>query len=128
MPNRPSKRLVHTYTLLQLFKDLGYERAILEKRARAGTPYKDIPGPNHEPPGTRSQSVPYFLMGVKIAVCHQYLRSDGSFGASGLPDPKLLEYQGYVLFCHATKCDCATCSTEPEDWRAVIEEMKRAKK
>jgi hypothetical protein len=40
----------------------------MEKRARSGTPYKSIPGPPHEPPGTKSQSVPYFLMGVKIAL------------------------------------------------------------
>jgi len=26
-----------------MFKELGYEQAILEKRARAGKPYKDIP-------------------------------------------------------------------------------------
>jgi hypothetical protein len=108
-----------------MFKDVGYERAILEKKARAGRPYKDEPGPAHEPPGTRSQSVPYLLLGVKIAVCHQYLRPDGTFGASGLPDPKLLEYQGHVVFCHNMKCRCGTCSAKPEDWRVVIGEMKR---
>ena len=111
-----------------MFKDVGYERAILEKRARAGTPYKDIPGPPREPPGTRSQSVPYTLMGVKIAVCHQYLRPDGSFGASGLPDPKLVEFQGRVVFCHSTGCPCSTCSAAPENWRVVLEEMKGAQK
>jgi len=111
-----------------MFKDVGYERAILEKRARAGTPYKDDLGPPREPPGTRSQSVPYYLMGVKIAVCHQYLRPDGSLGASGLPDPKLVEYQGHVLYCHTTKCACDTCSAMPEDWRTVIVEMRRTKK
>jgi hypothetical protein len=111
-----------------MFKDVGYEQAILEKRARAGTPYKDSQGPPHEPLDTRSQSVPYFLMGVKIALCHQYLRPDGSFGASGLPDPKLLEYQGHVVFCHADGCNCSTCSSKPEDWRVVIEEMNRAKR
>jgi hypothetical protein len=109
-----------------MFKEVGYEQAILEKRARAGKPYKDIPGPAFEPPGTRSQSVPYFLMGVKISLCHQYLRPDGTFGASGLPDPKLIEYQGHVLFCHEAKCVCATCRAEPEDWRVVIAEMKKA--
>jgi len=110
-----------------MFKEVGYERAILEKRARAGVPYKDDPGPPYEPPGTRSQSVPYYLMGVKIAVCHQFLRPDSSLGASGLPDPKLVEYQGHVLFCHSTKCTCVTCSAKPEDWRAVIEKLRGAK-
>src|SRR5437879_1781986 len=64
----------------------------MEGRARAGKPYKDDPGPAFEPKGTRSQSMPYSLMGLKIAVCHQYKRPDGSFGASGKPDPKIIEY------------------------------------
>jgi hypothetical protein len=123
MAASPSKRLVHVFTLLQMFKELGYERAIIEKRARAGTPYKDDPGPSYEPAGTRSQVVPYFIMGTKIALCHQYLRPDGTIGASGLPDPKLVEYRGYVLFCHSLKCDCSTCSAPPENWRTVIDQM-----
>ena len=81
-----------------MFKDVGYEAAILEKRARAGKAIKDDPGPLHQPPATRSQSVSYCLMGVQIAVCHQYLLPDGTFGGSGKPDPKMLQYQGYVLF------------------------------
>ena len=84
-----------------MFKGLGYERAILEKRARAGKPYKDDPGPPHQPLGTRSQSVPCFLMGAKIAVCHQYTLPDGSIGASGKPDPKLIQYQGHEMYCPA---------------------------
>jgi hypothetical protein len=107
-----------------MFKELGYEQAILEKRARAGIPYKDHPAPTHQPTGTRSQSVPYFLLGRKIAVCHQYLLPNGRFGASGLPDPKLVEYQGHVLFCHSALCTCKTCAAPPENWRQVIEEMK----
>jgi hypothetical protein len=127
MANKPPKRQVHPTTLLQMFKDLGYERAILDRRAPAGKPYRDMPGPPHQPPGTRSQTVPYSLMGVKIAVCHQYVLPDGSFGASGLPDPKLLQYRGHVLFCHSAqpRCDCAKCLAPPENWRAVIEEMSR---
>jgi hypothetical protein len=78
-----------------MFKEVGYERAILEKRAIAKRPYKDQRGPSHQLPGTRSQSVPYFLMGDKIAVCYQYTRPDGSLGGSGKPDPKMLHYQGY---------------------------------
>ena len=108
-----------------MFKELGYERAIIEKRARAGTPYKDDPGPSHEPAGTRSQVVPYFIKGVKIALCHQYLRPDGTVGASGLPDPKLAQYRGQVLFCHSLRCTCATCAAPPEKWRTVIEQMSK---
>ncbi len=63
-------------------------------------------------------------MGVKIAVCHQYVLPDGNFGASGLPDPKVVEYQGHVLFCHTRTCGCPVCTAEPEDWGVVIEEME----
>jgi hypothetical protein len=106
-----------------MFKDVGFERAILEKRARAGSPYKDGPGPPHQPPGTRSQSVPYFLMSHKIAVCHQYVLPDASFGASGKPDPKMIEYQGYQLYCHNTGCRCPVCKAAPEEWSAVMAEL-----
>lgn len=39
---------------------------------------------------TRSQMVAYFDKGVKVALVHQYLRPDGTLGASGRPDPKRL--------------------------------------
>jgi hypothetical protein len=107
-----------------MFKEVGYERAILEKRAIAKRPYKDQPGPSHQLPGTRSQSVPYFLMGDKIAVCHQYTRPDGSLGGSGKPDPKMLQYQGYQFFVHSQPCACQTCKNPPEDWRGVLAELR----
>jgi len=44
-----------------------------------------------EPPGTRSQTIRYSdLAGQWVVVIHQYLRPDGSLGASGKPDPKRL--------------------------------------
>src|SRR5579871_6216414 len=124
MATRSAKRLVHSSTLQQMFKDVGYEWAIVDKTARPGVPYKDDPGPPHQLPGTRSQSVLYFLEGAKVAVCHQYVLPSGRFGASGLPDPKLLAYQGHVLYCHSAKCSSVTCAAAPEDWRAVMEELK----
>jgi hypothetical protein len=107
-----------------MFKDVGYERAIVEKKARPGTPFRDSAGPSHQPVGTRSQSIPYLLNGAKIAICHQYLLPDGTLGASGLPDPKLIEYEGCVLFCHSSNCTCPICGNAPEDWRVVIAQMK----
>ena len=112
-----------------MFKDVGYERAIHEKRAVARKPYKDDPGPPHQTPGTRSQIVPYFLMGYHIAVCHQYTRPDGSLGASGKPDPKMLQYQGYQLYCHSQPpggCPCPKCRERPEDWRDVLTELRKS--
>jgi hypothetical protein len=111
-----------------MFKDIGYERAILEKIAWPGALYRDKPAPPHQPEGARSQSVPYFLGGVKIALCHHYLLPDGGLGASGLPDPKLIQYQGHILYCHSNRCGCRTCSSPPENWRAVIQELSRSQK
>ncbi len=51
-----------------------------------------------EPVCTRSQLVTYFdADGERVAIVHQYLRQDGTLGASGLPDPKWLLHGGEVL-------------------------------
>ena len=51
-----------------------------------------------EPVCTRSQAVGYIdADGREIAVVHQYLRRDGSIGASGRPDPKRLLHNGELL-------------------------------
>ena len=51
-----------------------------------------------EPLCTRSQAVAYLDSdGKQIAIVHQYLRRDGTLGASGLPDPKWLLHEGEVL-------------------------------
>lgn len=49
---------------------------------------------------TRSQIVAYFERGEKVALVHQYLRPDGTLGASGRPDPKRLLLNG-VLYVTA---------------------------
>lgn len=49
------------------------------------------------PPCTRSQILAYFdQLGVKVALVHQYLRPDGSLGASGKPNPKKLLVDGWL--------------------------------
>lgn len=51
-----------------------------------------------EPPGTRSQVIRYFdLAGQWVVEIHQYLRPDGSLGASGKPDPKRLRIAGTIF-------------------------------
>jgi hypothetical protein len=40
--------------------------------------------------------------GVMVAVVHQYLRPDGSLGASGLPDPKRLLVNGILYIVVAS--------------------------
>jgi len=52
-----------------------------------------------QPPGTRSQIVRYFRRSddLMVAIVHQYLRPDGTLGASGLPDPKWLRDGDRIL-------------------------------
>lgn len=47
--------------------------------------------------GTVSQIVHYYnAQGEKVAVVHQYLQPDGTIGASGRPDPKMLLENGIL--------------------------------
>jgi hypothetical protein len=56
------------------------------------------PQPAQEPFCTRSQMVSYVdSAGVELARVHQYLRPDGTIGASGRPDPKRLLWDGKIL-------------------------------
>src|SRR5580658_1546229 len=75
MDPRPPKRLVHVFTLLQMFKEVGYERAIMEKRARAGKPYKDDPGPPTNRRGRAAKAYRTFCWAQKyrsvISTCGQ---------------------------------------------------------
>lgn len=51
-----------------------------------------------EPPGTRSQTIRYIdIAGQWVVEIHQYLRADGSLGASGKPDPKRLRIAGTIF-------------------------------
>ena len=51
-----------------------------------------------EPEGTRSQVIRYLdPAGQWVVVIHQYLRPNGSLGASGKPDPKRLKI-GETIF------------------------------
>lgn len=48
----------------------------------------DKPGPDHQPPGTRGQILEYRDSDAHtIAIVHQYLRTDGTLGGVGKPDP-----------------------------------------
>lgn len=54
--------------------------------------------PKGEPYCTRSQIAFYYTFdGDLVAVVHQYLRSDGTIGASGKPDPKRLYLEDRIL-------------------------------
>ena len=56
------------------------------------------PPPQGEPVCTRSQILVYYdQYGDEIAMVHQYVRRDGSIGASGKPDPKKLFLPNRVI-------------------------------
>jgi hypothetical protein len=63
--------------------------------------HPSLPAAN-EPFCTRSQMVSYRNGPMEVARVHQYLRPDGTIGASGLPDPKEL-YENGILYRVAPK-------------------------
>jgi hypothetical protein len=95
---RPSQRITSA-ELRRIFNDDAlWERAQsgeFEQRVlRARHP---APRQSGEPYCTESQIVGYFLPnGTRIAMVHQYLRPNGSVGASGRPDPKAILKGGTI--------------------------------
>lgn len=63
---------------------------------KAGTE-RPVPAHIDEPPGTVSHAVVYLDGdGLAQAIAHEYLRPDGSLGASGQRDPKWIRFQGLI--------------------------------
>lgn len=62
---------------------------------------KERKAPIHQPQGTVTQLVHYIdkPTGRTVAIVHQYLRQDGTLGASGRPDPKYFRFLGIVYWC-----------------------------
>ena len=55
-----------------------------------------------EPVCTKSQLVAYLnQFGKKVALVHQYVRIDGTIGASGRPDPKEVFHKGILHYLPA---------------------------
>jgi hypothetical protein len=87
--------------LRQLFNDNG----ILEKAASGELTVKDVKDGHPSPPAakepicTQSQLLAYLTLdGKKVAEAHQYLRPDGTVGASGRPDPKEVFHDGTLYY------------------------------
>jgi hypothetical protein len=118
IPGRP----VHHYTLLRLFKGLGFEKMIIDGTVSAGKPFKSTPVPSghHQPPGTLSETVPYSFGKGDMALCHQFRKPDGTIGASGKPDPKMIRCNGKQYFVHNGGCQCKVCAGSPEDWKSLM--------
>lgn len=82
-----------------MFNSGGYwrqaQRGQLQQRLIADR-HPSLPKAN-EPLCTRSQIIAYLTpQGQRVAVVHQYLRPDGTLGASGRPDPKTLLVSGVL--------------------------------
>jgi hypothetical protein len=66
------------------------------KQRLARNAHPELP-PKREPYCTHSQIVFYYDENYEfLAVVHQYMRPDGSIGASGLPDPKKLVWNNRI--------------------------------
>ena len=102
MSEKPKRIEVADHELRRMFNEGRYwERMnsgeFFEVLYREGHP---SPKDSREPPCTRSQIIAYLDdLGRQVAVVHQYLRKDGTFGGAGRPDPKKLFHGGriYVL-------------------------------
>lgn len=92
-------RKVTPEVLREIFNACGFW-----ERARAGKIEQRVvrrgpPSPLAcQPPGTVSQYVEYWEAGTKIAEVHQYVRADGTIGASGLPDPKVVLFDDILYY------------------------------
>lgn len=91
-------KVVEARTLQDIFNHSQYPRQIAEGLL-VPTILRDgllqNPDQRQEPAGTKSQKIRYAdLAGQWLVIIHQYLRPDGSIGASGKQDPKWLHLNG----------------------------------
>jgi hypothetical protein len=89
---------VDKWTLRQLFNALDYYGRMRRGELTAVVYRERLAlGIAGQAPGTLAQVVHYFAGRVEVARVHQYLRRDGTLGASGLPDPKWLRDGNRIL-------------------------------
>jgi hypothetical protein len=99
MAGRPQLLAVPIEVIRRLFNEGKYWNRVqsgelTEKLLHDGHP---SPPRSAEPLCTRSQVIAYLdAKGHRVAIVHQYLRTDGRLGASGKPDPKKLLHQGVL--------------------------------
>lgn len=72
------------------------EELLWERHLKRRRPYPD-------PICTRSQEIAYKAGDKYKAIVHQYMRPDGSIGASGLPDPKRLFLKDHIISVRSRK-------------------------
>jgi hypothetical protein len=102
---QPIPKIVSEREMRRLFGAGGYRGRIMAGEYRPLIVYDKHRNPplSFEPFCTRSQRVAYYdTRGDKIVEVHRYLRQDGTIGASGQADPKLLLHNG-VLYQAAVR-------------------------
>jgi hypothetical protein len=90
----PRRMMVHATELRRMFNEGRYWERLKKGELAAFPAGNRHPAPPFEPYCTVSQTVHYYTrsrpLPAKVAVVHQYLRPDGTLGASGKPDPKAI--------------------------------------
>jgi hypothetical protein len=97
MAESSAEEVVTVAELRALFNHSGFWEKALRGELVTSVLREGHPAPPKapEPYNARSQIVDYFtLEGEKVAKVHQYLRPDGTLGASGKPDPKYVVING----------------------------------
>ena len=98
MNEPPSVRRVSETELRRIYIESGFDELIASGELASIIEF-DRPCPTgvNQPHGTRSQIVAYLNADEDVVLrLHRYLRPDGSFGASGLPDPKYIRLGGII--------------------------------
>jgi hypothetical protein len=95
---QPQHLLVSEYKIREIFNNEGYLQRIISGHYTRKLVYDKHRNPplSFLPFCTHSQRVAYYDGSEKVAEVHQYLKPDGTIGASGLPDPKELLHDGIV--------------------------------
>lgn len=102
MTSSPPERIheVDAQTLRGLFAEAAIERRLSSGELTISVKRQtERLAPAHlgEPPGTVSHVLVYLdADGRAQAIAHEYLRPDGSIGASGRRDPKWLRFRGAI--------------------------------
>ena len=97
-----SVRIVPPEYIRRLFSEGGYEEKLRTGELTAKLKRDSHPSPPRAflPTCTRSQILVYLDRSSRmVAVVHQYLRPDGTLGASGRRDPKALRHEGVLYRC-----------------------------
>ncbi len=106
-PSIPHTSYVPESEIRRLFNEGPYLRMIAEGRL---TPeflrnaHLDVPDFKGNPPCTYRQTIRYLdSHGDPVVEVFQYLKPDGTLGASGLPDPKRLWVGGTVIIAQSQR-------------------------